>query len=140
MTNLPRNYSSGKRWLWPFDELDSWLAEVPKDFPKKSFAIDILDQPEHYVVKADMPGADRKNIDVVLEHNTLTITQKATESKEEKEEGYLHRERWSQTSSRSVRLPKASSSEDVQASLKDGVLEIKVAKAPEKLSRTIEIN
>ncbi|MCB0319019.1 MAG: Hsp20/alpha crystallin family protein [Bdellovibrionales bacterium] len=140
MTNLPGSYTRGKNFWWPLEELDSLFAESSKSFPKKSFEIDVIEQPEHYVIKANMPGVNRSNIDVTLEHNTLTITQKAEDNIEEKNEGFLHRERWSQTCSRSVRLPKASSSEDVKASLKDGVLEVSVAKAVEKLSRKIDIN
>ncbi|MEZ4754722.1 MAG: Hsp20/alpha crystallin family protein [Bdellovibrionota bacterium] len=110
MTNLPGSLLSGKRLLWPLAELDNWL-EAPESFSNKSFAIDVIDQPEHYVVKADMPGVLREDIDITLENNTLTIALSAKDSKEERSEGYLHRERWTQTCSRSVRLPKASSSE-----------------------------
>jgi HSP20 family protein len=86
--------------------------------------IDVLRQEDKLVVRADLPGMKREDIDVSLEDNMLFIRGKRREEKEVKEEDYYFAERSLGTFSRALSMPEGVKAEAIQATYKDGVLEI----------------
>jgi HSP20 family protein len=82
---------------------------------------------------------DRKDIDVTVEENVLTIRAEVSEESEQKEDGYLLRERHSGSFYRAVRLPDSVDSEKAESSYKDGVLTIRLPKQEEKKARKLTV-
>jgi HSP20 family protein len=102
--------------------------------------VDIIEGKEDYLIKADMPGLDRKDIKVEVENGVLTLS---GEKKEEKIEGdkdhYYHLERSYGSFSRSFKLPENVTSEHVDAKYTNGVLEIFLKKTEVTKPKAIEV-
>lgn len=95
-------------------------------------AIDIFEEGGAIIVKADLPGLTRKDIEVKLIENTLEITgEKKTEEKVDRRD-YLKVERSYGKFSRTLRLPEGLDGEHVTANFADGVLEIKIPRTEGK--------
>jgi len=102
-------------------------------------AVDMLDRKDEVVLRADLPGLEQKDIEVLVEDGTLTIRGERREEKEAKEEDYYVTERWAGAFSRSVALPPGVDPEKIQASFKKGVLEVHLPKTKEAKGKKIEI-
>jgi HSP20 family protein len=90
-------------------------------------------------VKADLPGLEVKDIDVSLRADILTIKGQKKEEKEEKTKSYHRVERHFGSFERSVRLPAPVKGDQVEASFKDGVLNIQLPKTEEAKQKSIRI-
>jgi HSP20 family protein len=102
-------------------------------------AVDIKEEPTQFVIHADLPGVDIKDIEVTLENGVLTLKgQRASEKKEETEQ-YRRVERVRGTFLRRFSLPEAVDAEKVAAKCKDGVLEVIVPKREAAQPRRIAI-
>ena len=103
-------------------------------------AIDISETPDAYQVTAEVPGIDKKDVQVtVLENRLLIKGEKRSERREENENA--HRvERVFGTFSRSFDLPRAVAAEKISAAYKDGVRRVSIPKAEEAKPKQIEIN
>jgi HSP20 family protein len=102
-------------------------------------AVDMVDEKDEIVVKADLPGLDQKDIEVTVQDSTLTIRGQRKEEKEEKKEGYYFAERSYGTFMRSLPLPKGVDADRVKATFKKGVLEVHLPKAKEAKGKTVEV-
>lgn len=112
----------------PFRSLMGELGARTGMFP----AVDILEEANTIVVKADLPGLTRKDIEVKLIDNTLEITgEKKTEEKIERRD-YLKSERSCGKFSRVLRLPEGLDSDHVTANFTDGVLEVRIPRTEDK--------
>ncbi|HXE96520.1 MAG TPA: Hsp20/alpha crystallin family protein [Dongiaceae bacterium] len=95
-------------------------------------AVDVYDEGGAIVVKAELPGLSRKDIEVKLIDNTLEITgEKKSEEKIDRRD-YLKVERSYGKFSRTLRLPEGLDAEHVTAGFNDGVLEIKIPRTEDK--------
>lgn len=101
--------------------------------------IDISETDTHLIVRANVPGFTREQIDVEIHDDVLTIKAERKEEKEETGERYFRRELRSGTMVRRVKLPVAVGENAIAAELKDGVLTLKVAKPVEATPRKIKI-
>lgn len=104
-------------------------------------AIDFAEKKKAYEVTAELPGMDQKDIEVKLVNGELTIRgKKEEEKKEEKKDYYLH-ERHFGSFERRFRIPEGADTDKIEASFKNGVLTITLAKRPEaqKPEKTIEV-
>ncbi len=100
-------------------------------------AIDLVEQENELVLKANMPGVKKEDIDVSLQEDTLCIKGESHETVEKKEENSFYSERRETSYSRSVVLPCKVDEKKIKASLKDGVLTINMPKSDEvKAKRT----
>ncbi len=108
--------------------LFEWTREA---FP----ALDVLEKDDKIIVKAEIPGMDKRAIHVRLEDGTLTISgEKKSEEKSDKE-GYYHVERAFGSFKRTVNLPKGIRCEEVNAFYKDGILTVDIPKSKEKAAK-----
>jgi len=128
-----------------WDEIDSSWSESPDSgglagtyFSSAAPRINLYDEGSNLVLKADVPGLSEKDIQVTLNESGLSIS---GERKLAPPEGYsAHRqERMSYTFARSLTLPCKVNPEQTQASVKNGVLTVTVAKAPEAQPRQIAV-
>ena len=107
--------------------------------PTDSMKCDIYENKENYVIEADMPGLDKK--DVTVDYNDGYLTIKASKSSEENEEekDYIRQERFYGTMERKFYVGDIDESK-VSAEFKDGVLKVCLPKETiEKASKSIEI-
>lgn len=93
------------------------------------------------VVRADLPGIDPENdVDVSVRDGELTIRAERQENTENtSKDGYRSEFRYG-TFSRTLQLPRGARQEDIKASYRDGVLEIRVPAAPESGPGPTKIN
>jgi HSP20 family protein len=108
--------SAIRRWRRPWMP-DEWVPDI-----------DILEREGKLVVRADLPGVKREDVEVRVEGETLVIHGHRHEETEINEKDYHHSERRTGTFTRTLALPEASSPEAIEATYKDGVLEITVPK------------
>lgn len=120
----------------PFRQImPSFAVELPKFAPM----FDVKELPESYVFRADVPGVEEKDIEVLRAGNRLTITGKREEEKEEKGETYYTCERSFGSFSRTFTLPDEIDAEAIKADLKDGILTVMVPKKPGAVPQKIAV-
>ena len=114
--------------------------ETEMSFADWAPSVDIEENEDKYVIKADLPGVDKKDIDVKLENGVLSIRgEKRIEKESGKDTKHHRRERFHGTFSRSFTLPDAVKADDVDASYRDGVLSLHIPKKEEAKPRAIDI-
>jgi len=116
----------------PSSFLPSWMPRITMH-RMEEFApsIDIMTEGDNVVVKAELPGMKKEDIDVDLTEDTITISgEKQKEEKVEKKD-YHSIERSYGSFKRSFSLPSQVQTEKASAKFKDGVLEIKIPKTEE---------
>lgn len=101
--------------------------------------VDMIDQKDEIVVKADLPGLEEKDIEVTMQDSTLTIRGERKEEKEEKKEDYYFAERSYGAFVRSLPLPAPVEADKAKATFKKGVLEIHLPKSREAKGKKVEI-
>ncbi|WP_026478155.1 Hsp20/alpha crystallin family protein [Alkaliphilus transvaalensis] len=113
---------------WPFRRTLSY----------DTFKVDVEDNGKEYLIEAEMPGVDKKDINVELNDGKLTISITRDESSETKKKNFIHKERRYNSMSRSIYL-EDSKPDAIKAKLENGVLKIIVPKV-EKPNNSITIN
>jgi HSP20 family protein len=103
-------------------------------------AVDIREEAERYVIEADLPGIDPKDIEITMEQGVLTIKGERSSEKEETHEGYRRVERVRGTFYRRFSLPDSADAEHIEAKGKNGVLEIVLPKLQKVQPRKISVN
>ena len=103
-------------------------------------AVDISENEKEFVVKAEIPGMEQKDIEVSLEENRLTIQGERKEEKEEKGENYLRREMTCGSFYRAFNITTPVDDEKIKATYKNGILKIALPKVEKAQPRKIEIN
>ncbi len=104
--------------------------------------VDIKDTGKEFVLIAELPGVKKENLEIDMAGDYVEIKARAKEEKEEKDEGYYHRERASSSWYRRVPLPEEILPDMAEAELKDGVLEIRAPKkepSAEKKLRKVRV-
>ncbi len=91
-------------------------------------AIDLKDSKDKYVIKADIPGVDKKSIEVSEKDGLLTIKAKTSREKEEKKENFIKQERFVGEFLRAITLPKDADASKMKTDYKNGVLKIVIPK------------
>ena len=101
------------------------MAEATSWTPR----LDELESNGQLVVRAELPGMDKKDIKVSIDDGDLVIEGQRKSEKEVKEEHYYRMERMTGTFYRRLPLPEGVKSDQIQAEYKDGVLEVRMPKA-----------
>ena len=102
-------------------------------------AVDIREEPSRFVILADLPGVDPKDIEITMDKGVLTIKGERVSEKEETREGYKRVERMHGTFYRRFSLPDTADAEHIEAKGKNGVLEIVLPKHAEVQPRKISV-
>jgi HSP20 family protein len=102
--------------------------------------MDVVEDDEHFVVRADLPGVEEGDVKVELEDNVLTISGERRSDTEERKDGYYRVERAHGSFSRSLTLPEGIDPEAITASFNKGVLEVRIPKPEERKPRKVAIN
>ena len=117
----------------------TWRSDEPSATTSWSPAVDIFETEGEIVVKAELPGMDRKDIALHLENNVLSIRGERRFEKETKEENYHRIERSYGNFSRSFSIPATVDEEKIRADYKDGVLKIILPKKEQAKPKQIKI-
>ena len=115
------------RW----DEFEAVGAWAPK--------LDFSETKDAFVVKAEVPGVEQKDISVSIQDQMLTVKGEKHKEKEEKDEKYHRVERSWGAFARTIALPAGVDTEKVNATFKDGVLSVKLPKTPAAKGTTIPV-
>ncbi|MFZ0929005.1 MAG: Hsp20/alpha crystallin family protein [Syntrophobacteraceae bacterium] len=115
------------------------MPSMMKEHGEMMPAFDISEADDHFVVKADLPGIDPKNLDISLTGNVLTIRGEKKEEREEKNERYYTLERQFGSFSRSFMLPADVKEEGIEASCKGGVLRVNIPKSERAKQKKIPV-
>ncbi|WP_028210235.1 Hsp20/alpha crystallin family protein [Paraburkholderia mimosarum] len=106
-----------------------------------SVRVDVTEDEAGYTVKAEMPGVEKKDIDVKIEGNLVSIAAKVERGGELKEgERVVRRERYSGSVSRAFTLAAEIDDEKASAQYKDGVLTLTLPKRAAGARKRLEIN
>jgi len=126
-------------WMHPFRRgWPSW-GELTMPFEGKMPREDVVDRDDEVIVKAEVPGVDKKDLDISVTDNTASI--KGSISHEEKEEkgDYYHCEISRGSFSRVIPLPAEVDTEKASSNFKDGVLELTLPKVKKAKRRTVKV-
>jgi HSP20 family protein len=121
------------------DQFARWAGKESPFAGSFSPAIDIYDDKDAILVKAELPGIKLEDIQLSVENNVLTVTGERKLEKSEKQEGYHRIERAYGTFSRSFNLPNTVDAEHIDADLSDGVLTVRVPKKAAPEPKRIEV-
>jgi HSP20 family protein len=102
-------------------------------------AVDIKEEADRFVILADLPGVDPKEIDVSMENGVLSIRGERKSEKEEEREGFHRVERVRGTFYRRFSLPDTADADRIEAHGRDGVLEIVIPKQQKVQPRKITV-
>jgi HSP20 family protein len=91
-------------------------------------SLDMTEANKEFIVRLEIPGVHKENLDVKLTGNLLTISGHREESKEGKDETFIWQEREAGTFSRSIRLPASVVEDKIEASYHDGLLRVHLPK------------
>jgi HSP20 family protein len=124
----------GERWspFWPLLRWPEEMGRVP--------SVDVYEEGDQIVLKAEVPGMKREEIDVHVAGEVITISGKKEREEKVERKDYCRFERTSGEFKRTVPLPAEIQVEAVTAQLKDGVLEIRAPKTVEAKTRSRKID
>jgi len=108
-------------------------------FQGKTPCVDVIEKEGEFLIKAELPGVDKKDINITITNNILTL--EANMSKEEKEEKteYYRQEICRGSYRRTFELPAAVKESEAKASFKNGVLELTIPKTEKTKRSTIKV-
>lgn len=126
------------------DEVERLAREMWDSWPvlfRTSFTpnMDMYEEENTLVVKAEFPGVKKEDLDISLEGDVLTIKAEKKQEELAKDTPYYACERYFGRYARSMSLPFHVDAEKVSASFKDGLLEIRLPKAEEAKSKHIDV-
>lgn len=159
---LPWNHPneiSIRRSRTPFSSLQNEINRVFDDFFSNGFsessllpsswtgdqlatpAVDIVENEKSFKVEAELPGMDQDDVEVTINDNYLTVKGEKKESKEDKDDNYVRRERYYGSYQRTISLPETANTDKAKATFKKGVLQVEIPKKAEavKPSKKLEI-
>lgn len=102
-------------------------------------AVDIKEESDRFVIHADIPGVDPKDIEVRMENGILTIKGERLSEQKEEREGYKRIERVRGSFFRRFSLPDTANAEAISAKCQHGVLEVVIPKQEKVQPRRIQV-
>ena len=127
--NMPQKEIKAK------DESEDWLSDY-----EGQLAIDVFQTPEDVMVKAPIAGVKPENLDVSVTDGVLTIKGQRMQEEKIREEDYFAQECYWGAFARSFTLPSGLDPENTNASLRNGVLTVKIPKEEKTKTRKIDIS
>lgn len=128
----------------PLTELRHRVDQMFRDVADSGFAgttlsVDVIRREDAIVVRADIPGIKREDVEIAVEDGVLTVSGEHEDKTDEKTEHYVRRERHVGSFSRSMTMPRGVKPEDIEATVADGVLEVTIPLPKEEAKKVVEI-
>jgi HSP20 family protein len=131
---------------WRFEDIfgrsflpTAW-GRIPTEQRDWAPTMEVFEKEDKFVVKAELPGMKKEDIDVSVVGDTLIIKGERKAESEVKEEDYYCCERFYGSFFRSIALPSHVEAEKIEASCEDGVLEVSLPKVPEVKPKKISVS
>ncbi len=102
-------------------------------------AVDIVEEKDRFVLRADVPGVNPEDIDINMENGVLSVSGRRVEESSEDTEGARRIERLSGKFYRRFTLPEAADADAISAKSNNGILEVVIPKQPEVRARRIAV-
>ena len=121
--------------------LDRLLEDVVGEGKRGEWtpAIDLIRDKNKLTLRVDMPGITPDDVKIEVRDDIITVSGQHEEATEEKDENYVRRERRFGSFSRSIALPSGVDPDKIEATSKDGVVEVTIPLPAEKKARSVEI-
>lgn len=131
------------RWD-PFSEFRHIMTNWPMDFELENdyalnLAIDVIDETDAIIIKADMPGFSPEDVDITVTTDAVTISAEKDESTEVTNETYIRRERRHGKVARTVALHHQVMAKDAEATFEDGTMTLHIPKMVEENPERVKI-
>jgi HSP20 family protein len=120
MNQLFEEHFGGRSLMRPLTGITRWAPSV-----------DMFETDDEVVVKADVPGMSKEDLEVTVTEEFITISGESKSEEEVKEENYMRRERRYGKFTRRLPLPAAVHLDEAKAKFTDGILEVRVPKEAE---------
>ena len=126
-----------RRWMETFEPFGlQWPMGI--DF-ERSFRVDILDHEKELIVRAELPGVEKDDVEVTIAGDRLTIeAEREFEEEETKESFYRHELGYGELR-RTIALPVEIDTDHIEAELKDGILSVKLPKIQAATRQTVTV-
>jgi HSP20 family protein len=127
------------------DEMDNLISSFFGDWEWPAWgrsrwpALDIAENDNEFVVKAEVPGCKPEDIDISVHGNVLTIKGEKKQEEEKKEKGLYHVERSYGSFRRDLTLTSEIEAAKIDAACKDGVLTVKLPKSPKAKPTRVKV-
>ncbi|MGH7824267.1 MAG: Hsp20/alpha crystallin family protein [Candidatus Binatia bacterium] len=125
---------------WSLLRPSSFFPWRGRTFAVPSVDIDVYEEKDEIVAKAELPGIAKDEINVNVTDHILTIRGEKKKDEEVKDENYRYSERSYGSFVRTIELPAEVQTEKAKASFKDGILEIRLPKTEEARRKEIAVN
>ncbi len=116
--------------------MEKMLETIPET---RIAVVDLEDRGKDYLLKAEMPGFKKEDIEIQAYDDSVEISAITGWKYDKKKHNYICKERACESFYRMVQLPEEVKIDDVKADLKDGILEIVIAKKAPKQSKKIPL-
>jgi HSP20 family protein len=126
-------------WLRPLRHAWPDWSHFDEAYGLGSPRVDVLDRDEEVLVRAEVPGVEKKDLQVELSGEMLTIRGERRREEKEEKGNYFHSEIAHGTFSRTLRLPQEVALDKVTAEFRDGLLEVHLPKNAPTEHRKIEV-
>jgi HSP20 family protein len=126
-------------WLRPFHELWPEWARLEETMELRAPRVDLIDRDEEILVRAEVPGVEKKDLNVDLSGQLLTIHGERRHEEKAEEGEYFRAEIARGAFTRTIRLPEDVELETAKAEFKDGILEIHLPKTHKTERRRIAV-
>ena len=120
---------------WPTGRMDDDIG-----MSRWNPTVDLYEKDDHFVIKAELPGVDKKDIAIDLKDRVLTLSGERSSENEVKEENYYRRERSYGKFQGPFTLPVDVDSDKIKAEFKDGLLQIEVPKPEVQKPKQVTIH
>ncbi len=136
----PATYTRSNNWIDQFfNDFDRTFAVTGRTAAGFVPAVDVVEQKDAHVLRAELPGVAREDINVEVKDNHLVLSGKKNAVERGEEGHYRYVESRHGTFSRRFALPRNVKADAIEASFKDGTLTLRIPKAADALPKTIAI-
>ncbi|WP_238374245.1 Hsp20/alpha crystallin family protein [Methanothermobacter thermautotrophicus] len=119
-------------------EFEKKIAEYAENIPEK-LSMDVMETDDAIIIKTDLPGVKKEDINIELTENTISISAVFEEEVEIKEADFIKKERKYGEAKREMRLPEKIRVEDASAKFENGVLTVELPKVEVKKKQTLKV-
>jgi HSP20 family protein len=120
-------------------------THLPRSFgtlPIRTPLVDLIDEGNQYVIKTELPGFEKEDVDIELNKDILVLKAEKKSEEEKKSPNYLHRERAYTSCHRTVNFPEEVDPSKVEGIMENSVLELKIPKRepkPEEIMTKVQL-
>ena len=131
---------STRGWLRPFHWESPIFREFSSSLEQKIPSVDVIENDDKITVRAEMPGIEKKDLNISVMNNSVTIKGSSSHEEKKEEGDYYHCEIAKGAYLRTVALPAEVDEEKAKASFKDGVLELVLPKVEKSHRKNIKVD